>query len=154
MADLQGNTEFRESDSPDGGVVVALVMDGEIVATARATRAVLDDLRSHIGLERGDVVSELRHALLAALRTQGQFVKITHMRRDDAKPLRFVAAFEASLRDDIQTGVVWYDVAESRTWPDAVPAVVRNKMRTEVHRELTTEGSIARWLVDPDARDS
>ena len=50
--------------------------------------------------------------------------------------------------DTIYTGVVWYDVPTGTTGPESLAAVVRNKMRTEVHRHLSEATPNARGIVD------
>ncbi len=44
--------------------------------------------------------------------------------------------------------MVWYDVPSSTTGPDNLAAVVRNKMRSDVHRLLTEASPNARGIVD------
>lgn len=140
--------EIRERASADGGVVLELVVEGAPIARATASAAILDDLRTERGLGREAALAHLRSALLDALKTQGQFVELRDLREHEGKPLHYSATFVYRLGPEVSTGLVWYDVNTSTTGPDDVPAVVRNKMRNEVHRALTAEGSVARALVD------
>jgi hypothetical protein len=69
----------------------------------------------------------------------------------DSRPvtrLKFVSRYTYRDFDDISVGVVWYDVRTSTTGPDDLPAVVRNKMRFEVHSKLTDQSPNARGMVD------
>jgi hypothetical protein len=127
-------------------VVLELVVEGSILAHATASLTVLDDLRTELGCERDAVIAELRKSLRDVFKTQKQFVEISDMK--EGPPLRFAARFTYRLKDEISTGTVWYDVNSSTTGPDELSPVVRNEMRFEVLRRLTSEGTIARALVD------
>jgi hypothetical protein len=140
--------EIREGADPDGGLLLELVVEGTTVARARASAGVLADMDTVLGLSREAVAQQLRQALLETLRSQGQFVEVADVVEDTHRPLRFTGRFTHRLRDDVATGLVWYDVNTSMTGPEDLPAVVRNKMRFEVHRKLTGDGSAARALVD------
>ena len=140
--------EIRESVMPENGVALQLVVEGSPVARATASGTVLSDMSALLGLERDAVVSDLRKSLVDLLKTQGQFVEIANLQEDRGQRLRFSARFTHRLRDEVSTGVVWYDVSTSTTGPNDVPAVVRNRMRFEVHRKLTGDGTAARALVD------
>jgi len=148
MANPAVGYEIRQASAPDGGVTLELFVEGEPVARAAASASVLDDMRTVLGHQRDAVVADLRKALLDVLKTQGQFVEILEPAEDPKKKLRFVSRYVYRLLDDVSTGVVWYDVTESATGPESVPAVVRNRMRQDVHRKLTDPGSAARALVD------
>ena len=140
--------EIRETATPDGGVALELVVEGSIVAHATVSAALFDAMRTELGLTREAVIGDLRKSLLAALKTQGQFVEITDVKEDPRQQLRFSGRFTHRLWDKVSTGVVWYEVDTSATGPEDLPAVVRNKMRLAVHRELTDAGTAARALVD------
>ncbi len=140
--------EIREAAAPDGGVVLELVVEGAVFARASASSADLDALKDVRGDQRDDVIATLRQALIDALKTQGQFVTISDPLEDPEQELRFSSRYIYRLRDNISTGVVWYNVTESTTGPESLPAVVRNKMRYAVHRKLTEPGSVARALVE------
>ena len=140
--------EIRKGAAPDGGLLLELVIEGATLARAGANAAMLVDLDATLGLSRDAVAERLSDALREALRSQGQYVELTDIVEDAGRPLRFKGRFTHRLRDEIATGLVWYDVRSSTTGPEELPAVVRNKMRFEVHRKLTGEGSAARALVD------
>jgi hypothetical protein len=140
--------EIRESSDLDGSLQLELLVEGTRVAHATVHADVLADMWTVLGLTRDAVAQALREALLKSLRAQGQFVEVGDLKEDAHKPLRFTGRFTYRLRDQVSTGLVWYDVSSSTTGPEDLPAVVRNKMRFTVHRKLTGEGSAARALVD------
>lgn len=140
--------EIRERPVPDGGLLLELVVEGASAARARASADVLADMNTVLRMSRDDVAQQLRRALLETLRSQGQLVDVADIVEDARQPLRFTGRFTHRLRDDVATGLVWYDVKTSMAGPENLPAVVRNKMRFEVHRKLTGDGSAARALVD------
>lgn len=140
--------EIRELPSDSDGVRLALLVEGAVIATASAGGEVLHDMQAVLGLQRDAIVADLRAALLDVLRTQGQSVQVDSIVEEPGRPLRFSGRYTHRLRNDLRTGIVWYDVNTSVTGPEEVPAVVRNKMRFEVHRRLTEDGGAARALVD------
>lgn len=99
-------------------------------------------------MDQNAVAAELRSALFEYLKNELDTVEISEPVEDAAKKLRFHSKFTLKTGDLIRPGVVWYDVTESTTGPDELPAIVRNKMRHEVHKKLTDPGSAARALVD------
>jgi len=140
--------EIREGTTPDGGVRLELSVEGSVVAHATANASVLDDMHSLLGSTRMSVIEHLRDALRDLMRSQWQLVEVDQIIEDPNQRLKFYGRFTHRLRDELSTGLVWYDVRSSMTGPEDVPAVVRNKMRAEVHRKLTEDGSAARALVD------
>lgn len=138
----------QEAENTEGDIVLRLVVEGELVARASASSAMLSDMYCLLGLSREAVAQQLRQSLLGVLRSQGQFVEVADIVEDPKQPLRFNGRFTHRLRDEVVTGLVWYDVKSSETGPEDLPAVVRNKMRFTVHRKLTDGGSVARALVD------
>lgn len=140
--------EIRESAGADRGLFLELIVEGMCVARASASGHMLADMEAERGLSRETVAQQLKKALLDALRFQGQFVEVVHIIEDPSQPLRFSGRYTHRVRGEVATGLVWYDVETSATGPADLPAVVRNKMRFEVHRKLTDDGSAARALVD------
>lgn len=138
--------EIRSGTAADGGVMLELVVEGSVLARATVSSDVLDDLRTELGYDRDAVIAELRKSLRDALKTQKGFVEISDLK--EGPPLRFIARFTNRLKDEISTGVVWYDVNSSTTGPADLSPVVRNEMRFEVLRRLTSEGTNARALID------
>lgn len=140
--------EIREIALESGGVRLVLRVEGTDIASASAEGDIVHDMGVLLGLQRDTIVEDLRAALLDVLRTQGQSVHVDSIVEEQGRPLRFNGRYTHRLRNELQTGIVWYDVNTSVTGPDTVPAVVRNKMRFEVHRQLTGADGSARALVD------
>lgn len=135
--------------TPDkGGIRLGLFLEGKRIATAGASQDVLDDMQHTLGLDRAQVTEQLRGSLQSYLTSQLDKVTVTELRPDPTKPLLFHARYTYRDDDVIDSGVVSYDVGESKTFDSQLPALIRNRMRQEVHRRLTTPGSAARALVD------
>jgi len=148
MNDASLSYEIRTASDPGGGLRLELWVEDKRVATATASRDVLEVVEHQLGLRRDDVAKALRDSLEALLRHQLEKVSVSEPREDAEQPLRFLSTYTYLDHDMISMGVVWYDVQASETGPDELPAVVRNKLRHEVHRQLTREGTHARAIVD------
>lgn len=140
--------EIRNVANPAGGFRLELFVEGERIATAAATGEILDDIRSHIGLSAESVEEDLRATLVALLKGQLEKATLTGPLEDPDHPLRFRSKYTYRDFDEIRSGVVWYDVQTSEAGPEGVPAIVRNKLRHEVHRLLTGDDSRAREIVE------
>lgn len=140
--------EIREVPDADDGIVLELHAQGVRLARATASRDIIADIDAMLGVKKAAVEAELRTALVEYLKNQLATVEVAEPVEDSEKSLLFRARFTQTVGDEIRSGVVWYDVTESKTGPESLPAVVRNKMRHAVHRQLTTPGSSARALVD------
>jgi len=140
--------EIREIADPEGGLNLELHAEGERVAAARARADVLTDMERQVGVSREDVRGILESALVDQLKHKLAKVEVTPPRADSPGGLRFVSQYTYRNVDDISVGIVWYDVPTSMTGPEDLPAVVRNKMRFEVHSKLTDQSPNARGIVD------
>jgi len=140
--------EIREIADPEGGLNLELHAEGERVAAARARADVLTDMERQVGVSREDVRGILESALVDQLKHKLAKVEVTPPRADSPGGLRFVSQYTYRNVDDISVGIVWYDVPTSMTGPEDLPAVVRNKMRLEVHSKLTDQSPNARGIVD------
>jgi hypothetical protein len=141
--------EIREIPDREGGLAFELLVEGSRLGRASASVDILADMHAMLGMDREAVATTLRTALVDYLKHQLATVTVSEPVEDSQRKLRFASRFTLRQGDHVQAGVVWYDVTESTTGPDSLPAVVRNKMRHEVHRKLTEPGSAARALVDP-----
>ena len=101
-----------------------------------------------LGLGRDAVRTVLEESLVDQLKHQLAKVDVASPEPVAVGGLRFVSRYVYRDFDDISTGVVWYDVPSSTTGPEDLPAVVRNKMRFEVHRKLTEKSPNAHGLVE------
>ena len=140
--------EITPVDAEDGGLRFELRVGGRPIAIARAAADDIDAMHAALGMHRDEVAASLRGALDDHLRHRLGAVTVDVPRAEPPGSLRFVSRFVLREGDSISTGLVWYDVERSETGPEALPAVVRNRMRYEVHRALTDEGSHARALVE------
>jgi len=140
--------EIREAPDPEGGVRLDLRVEGKRIATASAAYDVLEAMSHQLGLTREAVADDLRTSLLDLLKNQLDKVTVTEPREDPQRSLRFRSKYTYRDFDNVVSGLVWYDVQTSETGPYGVPAIARNKLRHEVHRLLTGDGSRAREIVD------
>jgi len=141
--------EIREQVDPEGGLRLALLVEGKQIATAGAGLNALDAMAQLYGLDREAVAADLRERLRELLKHQLDQVSVKDVTEEVDRPLRFHARYTCrEAANHVDTGTVWYDVNTSDTGPDELPAIIRNKMRLEVHRKLTSQGSAARALVD------
>jgi hypothetical protein len=148
VSDQSIHYEIRESEDPDGGLILELHVEGQRVATARARADVLGDMQRVLGMSRSDVRADLEAALVTQASHHLAKVEVSPPRADPPGGLRFVSQYKYHGSDGVSTGIVWYDVPTSTTGPDELPAVVLNQMRFEVHSKLTSQNSNARGLVD------
>lgn len=144
--------EVREVLADDGGLELELWVEESRVARARASVAQLHDIEQFLGKTRDEIRNDLEQRLQDVLKTQGQFVDLSEPVESPESSLRFISRFVWRLYDELSTGLVWYDIGESVTGPESLPAVVRNKMRHEVLRKLTEPGGTARALIERDGR--
>jgi hypothetical protein len=140
--------EIRDVPDPHGALVLELHAEGRRLAGARAGAEVLADMERQLGTTRDEVRASLESALVDHLKHQLAKVELTPPIADPPGALRFVSRYIYRDFDDISAGLVWYDVRSSTTGPDDLPAVVRNKMRFEVHSALTGQSPNARGMVD------
>jgi hypothetical protein len=140
--------EIREIPDPQGGLVLELRVEGERLATARASADVLAQMAADFGTARDGMHTFLEETLVRSLKQQLGKVEVSKPKAIPAGGLRFVSRYVYRDLDTIHTGVVWYDVPLSTTRPEVLAAVVRNKMRSEVHRLLTEASPNARSIVD------
>jgi hypothetical protein len=140
--------DIREIPDPDGGLVVELRVEGDRVATARASADVLAQMAADFGTARDAMRTFLEETLVRNFKQQLGKVEVSQPKAIPAGGLRFVSRYVYRDFDTIYTGVVWYDVPSGTTGPDNLAAVVRNKMRSEVHGLLTESSPNARSIVD------
>jgi len=144
----QQEYEIRDVADPQGGLILELLAEGQRVAAARAQADVLADMERQLGVGRAEVRAILASALVDQLKHQLAKVEVTPPQAEPPGGLRFVSRYTYRDFDDISVGLVWYDVPTSVTGPEGLPAVVRNKMRFEVHSKLTDRSPNARGIVD------
>ncbi len=146
MPDLQ--YDIREGQDPEGGIVLELWVDGACVSTATASANVLEQMAVDLGTAREDMRALLEEKLVENFKQQLAKVELTPPKAIPAGGLRFVSRYVYRDFGNVYAGVVWYDVPTGKTGPEDLSALVRNKMRTEVHRHLTEASPNARVIVD------
>lgn len=141
--------QINELPAQDGNLVLELQVEGKSIATARAALDVLDNMHTVLGMDREAVAASLRDTLRDHLKHQLERVRLSPPVEIPGEQLIFASRYTYQEDSDhIGTGIVWYDVKKSHTWPESVVPVVRNKMRFEVHRKLTETAAITREIVD------
>ena len=132
-----------QDESRDGEFVLVHVVEGQRVATARASGATLEQMAAQLGAQRADVERELRSALERLHATELEKVTISRMREEPAGSGKFVASYVFHDFRDVSEAMVWYSVPDGTTGPDDVPVLVRNMLRYEVHSRLVGESQAA-----------
>jgi hypothetical protein len=140
--------EIGEIPDPEGGLVLELRVEGKRLAAARASADVLAQIAADFETPRDGMRTFLEATLVRSLKQQLGKVEVSQPKAIPAGGLRFVSRYVYRDSDTIHTGVVWYDVPLSTTGPENLAVVVRNKMRSEVHRLLTEASPNARSIVD------
>lgn len=128
--------QIQDISRNDEGLTLALVVEGERLGTAHVNAHVLADMDVQLQMSRDNVRAVLQDALVRSLKGQLAKVEVTPPIAMPKDGLRYVSRYVYRDFTTIHAGVVWYDVPSSVTGPDGLAAVVRNKMRFEVHRLL------------------
>ncbi|XXY50716.1 hypothetical protein WME91_06185 [Sorangium sp. So ce269] len=126
---------------------MAFHVEGKPSATAGASSDVVAQMQAQLGMSTEEIRSELKRALESLYRNELEKVAIDRIREDPPNSRRFVASYVFRDFRDITRGIVWYDLPNGTTGPDEVPALVRNKLRYDVHARLTAGGSGAEALL-------
>ncbi len=140
--------DIREEHTEDGGLCLTLVVEERAIASASASGDALHDMHVSLGKERHDVRDELEDVLKRLLKNELGKVSIDELTEDPDRPLMFRATYTYRDGDHVSRGLVWYNVETSQTGPEDLSAVIRNRMRHNVHKHLTSPNSDARALVD------
>ncbi|HEX8436927.1 hypothetical protein [Archangium sp.] len=148
MSDGSLSFDIREVPDPEGGLVLKLLVEGDSIATARASADVLAQMQERLGMDRTAVAAELRLALREHIKKRFQKV-LTFSKpiEEPSRPLRFHSEYTYRDLDSVDAGLVWYDVRAGETGPESVPEVVRNKMRSEVHKHLTSSTTTTQEII-------
>jgi hypothetical protein len=134
--------DVQEVPDREGGLALNLVIEDRVAATARAARDALRDLEATFGMLREEVAEILRAALEDHMKRRLDKVRLARLRQLPGHDLRFAAVYVYRSADDILGGLAWYDVSAGEEGPDSVPDVVRNWLRSEVHRSLAAGRTI------------
>lgn len=131
----EGYTIVDESTGDD--LCLVLQVEGQRSATARASFDVVTQMRDQFGVSREEIHRELRDALESMHRNELEKVTIDRIREEPSDSRRFVASYIFRDFRSVSEGIVWYDLPNGTTGPEDVPALIRNKLRYEVHAKLT-----------------
>jgi hypothetical protein len=124
-------------ESSGDNLRLVLRVEGQVVATAGARAEVVTQMHSQLGVTREGLLSELRSSLESLHRNELDKVTIEHLRERAPGSLYFMSSYLFRDFKNITPGVIWYDLPNGATGPDDAPALVRNKLRYEVHAKLT-----------------
>lgn len=128
---------IEEVHDDDGGLHFVLKVEQRIVARARASAEMLDDMMNLLGWSRDQVAEDLKASLSDYLHAAARRVSVTDL--TERSPLCFVARYRVDLPDgEIAQGVVTYDVANDEIGPEYVPAIVRREMRIQSHKIISS----------------
>mgnify|MGYP001439187499 CR=1 FL=1 len=141
----QDGYEIVDQSSGDDLRFVLLV-EGVQAATAGASSDVVVQMGSSLGVTREYVASTLKSALESLHRNELDKVTIERLEERPPGSRYFVASYIYRDFRDITEGLVWYDLSNGTTGPDATPSLVRNKLRYEAHRMLTAGNASAEAL--------
>lgn len=125
---------------------LVLLIEGKAAATAAATSDVVVQMQGLFGVAREAVLAELGAALERIYRNELDKVTIQRLRERAEGSRYFVASYIFRDFKNISEGIIWYDLPNGTTGPDNVPALVRNKLRYEVHSLLTSGNAGAEAL--------
>lgn len=129
------HAEIRELSGALEGMQYGLFIDNERRATAGIDGEALSELVRLVDTTREEIAEDLKKALRDLFRNELDKVQIKKLTRN--RGLNFVAEYIYRALDEVQVGLVEYNVASGVTGPDSVPTIVRNKMRSKVHAQLT-----------------
>lgn len=134
-------------ESAGSDIVLSLFIENARWATARASGDVVEQMQQQFGRTRDDVAGDLRTALTDLAANELEKVTLRDLAETPPGGLRFAALYVHRDHREVTEGVVWYDVGSGTTGPDAVPALVRNKLRYAVHERLVKGNANAEELL-------
>ena len=125
---------------------LVLRVEGEAAATAGAPSEVVTQMQAQLGMTREDVLAELGSALVSLHRNELDKVTVKRLQEHPVGSRYYMASYIFRDFRNITEGVIWYDLPNGTTGPNDVPALVRNKLRYEVHGLLTAGNASAEAL--------
>jgi hypothetical protein len=145
--------ELREVADAEG-ITLELLVEGERLFSGRIRQDDLAEMFRMLRLAREDVVADLGRELLARFEQERARVKLSppapaSSAGDEGDGDRLVSRYVTDGGAGVESGIAWYDISSHSVGPDHVPALVRSRMRDDVHRKLTeTRPSVLRVLLD------
>ena len=140
--------QISRTQSKTKGIFLSLVVDDKEICTAKASEDVVYSMSKWFGLDPKNVELLLHDDLVAYLKhSLGKF-KLSNPEEAAEYRLRFKSHYTYQENNNITIGMVWYDISKNELWPEDVPNIIQNSMRTKVIRLLTLDGGVARKLID------
>lgn len=99
-------------------------------------------IEERFGVSREGVTTDLTAELEGFARHEigiGR-VSILGVQPDPLIPLRFHVRYHSWNERKVAAGVAWYDVTAGTVGPEDLSLLVQNRVRTEVHRMLASDG--------------
>ncbi len=125
---------------------LVLRVKGEAAATASALSDVVTQMQAQLGMTREEILADLGRALESLHRNELDKVTVQRLQERTAGSRYYVASYISRDFKNITEGIIWYDLPNGTTGPKDVPALVRNKLRYEVHGLLTAGNASAEAL--------
>jgi hypothetical protein len=144
--------ELREVVDAEG-ITVELLVEGERLFSGRVRNVDLAEMFRMLRLAREDVVAQLGHELIARFEQERARVNLSppvpaSSAGGEGDGDRLVSRYVTDSGAGLEAGIAWYDISSHSVGPDHVPALVRSRMRDDVHRKLTeTRPSTLRVLL-------
>lgn len=144
---MRFETKNLVDESDSAAVQFALVAQGRRLGVARAEAEAIKRMVAELEMSRTDVVDALKVALERLHGDELQKVSINRLREHPVDSGRYIASYVFRDFRDVSMGFVWYDVSQGVTGPDNVPALVRNKLRYDVHAQLVKGNAAAEEIL-------
>jgi len=144
--------ELREVVDAEG-ITVELLAEGERLFSGRVRHVDLAEMLRMLRLAREDVVAQLGRELVAQFEQARARVNLSppvlaSTAGGEGDGDRLVSRYVTDGGAGVEAGIAWYDISSRSVGPDHVPALVRSRMRDDVHRKLTeTRPSTLRVLL-------
>ncbi len=136
------------------GITVELLVEGERLFSGRVRHVDLAEMFRMLRLTREDVVAQLGRELVARFEQERARINLSppvlaSTAGGEGDGDRLVSRYVTDGGAGVEAGIAWYDISSRSVGPDHVPALVRSRMRDDVHRKLTqTRPSVLRVLLD------
>lgn len=140
--------ELREVVEAEG-ITVELVVEGERLFLGHVRHVDLAEMSRMLRLAREEVVAQLGRELVTRFeQARARVVLSPPVPAGDGDGDRLVSRYVTDAGASVEAGIAWYDTASRSVGPAHVPALVRSRMRDDVHRKLTeTRPSALRVLL-------
>jgi hypothetical protein len=133
--------ELREVVDAEG-ITMELLVEGERLFSGRVRHVDLAEMFRMLRLTREDVVAQLGRELVARFEQERARINLSppvlaSTAGGEGDGDRLVSRYVTDGGAGVEAGIAWYDISSRSIGPDHVPALVRSRMRDDVHRKLT-----------------